>query len=134
MRLVGDNSHLRIALRQAIRPIEMATPRDWFPRDPAKSLAAMRTGECDAALHDAAMVSELRRAERWQKFSATLPQRDPSRLTIAANKEKAGVAAALASVAGKWREAGQWKLWNETWAADIDFEVYLEQDAPDCHQ
>ena len=40
---------------------------------PADSLLALRTGACDAAVHDDTMLNELLRLPEWKKFSARLP-------------------------------------------------------------
>src|SRR3546814_5705323 len=40
---------------------------------PADSLLALRTGGCDAAVHDDVMLKELLKLPEWKKFSASLP-------------------------------------------------------------
>jgi len=100
---------------------------------PAKSLAAMRSGQCDAAIDDADMVRVMMKMERWQKYRATLPPRDQMHLVFAVAKGDRQSAQALNAVARHWRWSRQWGKWIGSWVADVDFEAYLEQDAPDCH-
>jgi polar amino acid transport system substrate-binding protein len=100
---------------------------------PAKSLAQMRTGECEAAIDDEVLLREMIRQPNWAKFSATLPTLDPSRLVFAANTGDQVLVAALKAVAGRWSRRDDWPAWRSQWADDVGFEVLLEQDAPDCH-
>jgi polar amino acid transport system substrate-binding protein len=98
-------------------------------RAPAKSLAQTRTGDCDAAIHDEAVLRELVKQPSWEKFSATLPPSDPYRLVFAVNAGDQLSAKTLKAIARDW----SWPAWQQKWAAEVAFEVYLEQDAPDCH-
>jgi polar amino acid transport system substrate-binding protein len=96
---------------------------------PAKSLAQTRTGDCDAAIHDEAVLRELVKQPNWEKFSATLAPSDPYRLVFAVSAGDRSSAKALKAIAHDWN----WPAWQQKWAAEVAFEVYLEQDAPDCH-
>ncbi|MFD1198730.1 substrate-binding periplasmic protein [Brucella gallinifaecis] len=101
-------------------------------RAPALSLMLVRTGECDAALHDAELLAMLFADRNWHKFSATLPPVETSSLVVevAENPElQVKVQSALALLA---REE-LWQARRARWARNVSFEVYLEQDAPDCH-
>lgn len=104
-------------------------------KSPAKSLATMRTGGCDAALDDAEVVRRLigQNLGRWDKFSATLLPLDPQRYVFAAAKGDIDSGDQLRDVVRGWRRDDQWLVWLRSWVADVDFETYLEQDAPDCH-
>jgi polar amino acid transport system substrate-binding protein len=124
---VSETKYAARALVQSIGAVAVTF------HDPAKSLAAMRSGACDAALHDEAMISGLIKTERWQKFSATLPPRAHRQMVIVTTGQSAATAMALGRLARIWRETDRWSRWIGTWAADVDFEAYLEQDAPDCH-
>lgn len=102
-------------------------------RTPAHSLVLMRTGGCDAALHEADQLSALFALPDWQKFSATLPPRDPDPLVLilapGAESLRGQVEEALAAIAAP----GSWAARNARWARNVALEVWLEQDAPDCH-
>lgn len=96
----------------------------------ANALVALRTGACDAAVADASLLQQLLGYPEWKKFSARLMPR----------AEEPLVALWPANLA-PWR---QWELrrrlgaevlqkMRTTLARSIAFEVYMDQDAPDCH-
>lgn len=96
----------------------------------ANALVALRTGQCDAAVADESFMQQLLSYPEWQKFSA--------RLTPATHEPLVALWPARLSLRQQWearkitgksalREARQ------TLARSIAFEVYLDQDAPDCH-
>lgn len=100
-------------------------------RAPALSLMKVRTGECDAGLHEAALLQELFRQPDWQKFSATLPVRAEAPLVLGITDPAAlpMVQAALAPITTQ----KAWQARIARWGRNVAFEVWLEQDAPDCH-
>jgi polar amino acid transport system substrate-binding protein len=102
---------------------------------PAKALAAMRTGDCDAVIDDAEVVRRIlsKNLDRWYKFSATLPSEDWQKYVFATAEGDLDSKHLLQGVVREWRRQGQWTVWIWSWATDVDFEEYLEQDAPDCH-
>ena len=101
-------------------------------RAPALSLMLVRTGACDAAVHDRALLATLFEDEAWRKFSSDLPPRAASEL-VAIVRPDAGIAAELAPVAAELASGEGWEARRARWARNVAFEVYLEQDAPDCH-
>lgn len=101
-------------------------------RAPALSLMLVRTGECDAALQDAALLARLFEDQNWHKFSATLPPVETSSLVVEVAKNSGlrnQVKTALDTLSGD----AAWHARRARWARNVSFEVYLEQDAPDCH-
>ncbi|MDH2328987.1 hypothetical protein QCN27_19245 [Cereibacter sp. SYSU M97828] len=97
---------------------------------PALSLMRVRTGECDAALHDAGALAALFADPDWAKFSATLPPREvPALRATASPALLSRMTDALAAIASP----AAWQIRNAAWARDVALEVWLEQDAPDCH-
>lgn len=102
-------------------------------RAPADALLAVRTGACDAAVHDSAMLEELIRLPEWKKFSARLPAGAgvPLSFAVAAGDDK--TAAFLRRVVDDWRASGYLAQAMKTAVRHIAFEVYLDQDVPDCH-
>lgn len=101
--------------------------------DPAKALAAMRAGECDAAVVDSTLAAQFVPLERWKKFGATLPARDVSQLVFKTAPGDRLSTRRLQRIADAWHRQRSWQAWTKTWATEVDFEAYLEQDAPDCH-
>lgn len=101
--------------------------------DPAKALAAMRAGECDAAIVDSTLATYFAPLERWKKFNATLPARDLSQLVFVAAPGDRLSARQLQRIADGWQRQKNWQSWAKAWVTEVDFEAYLEQDAPDCH-
>ncbi|NYT36521.1 transporter substrate-binding domain-containing protein [Allopusillimonas soli] len=102
-------------------------------RAPADSLLALRTGGCDAAVHDAYMLNTLLAYPEWKKFSATLPPGPKRDLVFVASRDNAKAVAALHSLTRGWRGKHYLDELNETRVRDIAFEVYLDQEVPDCH-
>lgn len=100
---------------------------------PADSLLALRTGQCDAAVHDSAMLNELIRLPEWKKFSSKLPAGPSVPLVFVAPAGDTGAVAYLKQVAGEWQANGYLNQLVTKTARQIAFEVYLDQDAPDCH-
>ncbi len=100
-------------------------------RAPAFSLMKVRNGECDAGLHEAALLHQLFQRPEWQKFSASLPvQRQATLvLSVADPASLPQVQAALAPITTDQA----WQRRSARWARNVAFEVWMEQDAPDCH-
>lgn len=100
---------------------------------PADALIAVRTGLCDAAVHDSAMLEELIKLPEWKKFSARLPAgpRNTLAFVVPAHDKKA--IAALRKVADEWAASGFADAVTKKAVQAIAFEVYLDQDVPDCH-
>lgn len=96
----------------------------------ANALVALRTGECDAAVADRDFLEQLLSYPEWSKFSARLlPQAEEPlvalwsvRLPLAQRLQMRRLFNSSAV-----QEA------RKTQARSIAFEVYLQQEAPDCH-
>ncbi|MGQ4273883.1 transporter substrate-binding domain-containing protein [Terrihabitans sp. B22-R8] len=102
-------------------------------RAPAGALMAVRTGECDAALHDRALLDALFKDDSWSKFSATLPATAPSTLVVALPRQNSPLLADIRAALPVIAEAENWEARRARWARNVAFEVYLDQEAPDCH-
>ncbi|MEO8408446.1 MAG: transporter substrate-binding domain-containing protein [Oxalobacteraceae bacterium] len=100
---------------------------------PADSVLALRTGACDAAIHDDAMLDELLKLPEWKKFSARLPVGPRASLVLIAAEGDAATRAFLKKIALKWSQQNYWAQIGKKWANDVAFEVYLTQSVPDCH-
>ena len=100
---------------------------------PTDSLLALRVGSCDAAVHDSAMLEELIKLPEWKKFSARLPTGDRSTLYFAVPAQDKGSAEFLKRVARDWASAKYLNQAMNKAVRHIAFEVYLDQDVPDCH-
>lgn len=108
-----------------------AVPRPQ--RAPALSLLRVRTGECDAALHEADQLNVLLAQPEWQKFSATLPPRDPLPLGVSVPAADPGLIGQVEEILTAVASPPAWEARHARWARNVAFEVWLEQDAPDCH-
>lgn len=107
---------------------------EMIKRAPADSLLAVRTGECDAAVHDNTMLEELIKLPEWKKFSARLPVVAPrATLAFIVPKGDARSAAALSRIAKDWSNSRYPDHLVAKAVRHIAFEVYLDQDVPDCH-
>lgn len=102
-------------------------------RAPADSLLALRTGVCDAAVHDDAMLNALLTLPEWKKFSARLPVQDPQQLMLAVRADDAAMLAAVRQAGADWRRNDFWPALKKKWVNNVAFEVYLDQNVPDCH-
>ncbi|WP_151633833.1 type 2 periplasmic-binding domain-containing protein [Noviherbaspirillum aerium] len=107
---------------------------EMLKRAPADSLLAVRTGECDAAVHDNTMLEELIKLPEWKKFSARLPVVAPRAslaFIVPAGDDRS--AATLTRIAKEWSASRYPDHLVAKAVRHIAFEVYLDQDAPDCH-
>jgi len=102
-------------------------------RAPADSLLALRIGRCDAAVHDNTMLEELIKLPEWKKFSARLPVGPRTPLEFVVPGDDAKSIAFLRQLASDWRTSGYLDQLLKKRARSIAFEVYLDQDVPDCH-
>lgn len=100
---------------------------------PADSLLALRSGVCDAAVHDDTMLNELLKLPEWKKFSARLKVGPRAVLVLIAPAGDADTLAFLKKTTRTWAGNGYWTQIREKWASDVAFEVYLDQNVPDCH-
>ena len=101
-------------------------------RAPADSLLAVRVGECDAAVHDDTLMKELLKLPEWKKFSAQLAPTSRQQLVLKVRGADATDLAALRQAAARW-SGDYWAGVKKKWANDVAFEVYLDQNVPDCH-
>lgn len=102
-------------------------------RAPADSLLAVRVGGCDAAVHDHVMLEELIKLPEWKKFSARLPAGPRTTLAFIAPANDKKTAAVLKQVADEWKAKNYSEELVKKAVRHIAFEVYLDQDVPDCH-
>lgn len=100
---------------------------------PADALIAVRVGECDATVHDNTMLEELIRYPEWKKFSARLPTGPRNTLAFIVPVEDKKSATFLKQVVADWTANGHLDKLMKTAVHNIAFEVYLDQNAPDCH-
>ncbi len=102
---------------------------------PADSLLALRTGGCDAAVHDDIMLKELLKLPEWKKFSATLtpPSNAKASLAFVVPESQTETIAAIKDLLKQWRRQDYLNTLKKRRVHDIAFEVYLDQVIPDCH-
>jgi len=102
-------------------------------RAPADSLLAVRIGQCDAAVHDDTMLKELLKLPEWKKFSAQLPPQSRSALMIKVPAVDSGAIAYVRQTVTEWSRGDFWPVLKKKWTNTVAFEVYLDQNVPDCH-
>jgi polar amino acid transport system substrate-binding protein len=102
-------------------------------RAPARTLAFVRSGSCDAAVHDDVLLKHLFADRNWQKFSATLPVILPSELVLLLPRQSGNAVSKLRTAFLKITEPASWNERYRQWATNVALEVYLDQDGPDCH-
>ncbi|MFD4836865.1 transporter substrate-binding domain-containing protein [Achromobacter sp. NPDC058515] len=103
-------------------------------RVPSDALVAVREGACDIGLVDDAAWEPLVRFPEWKKFSSTLAADGArhERVWLLAAGDQAS-RAWLGQEMRTWDRAGAWKAMATKWARDVAFDVYLDQEVPDCH-
>lgn len=98
----------------------------------ADALLGVRTGQCDAAVHDDIVLNRLLALPEWKKFSARLTADSSVPLMLVFPRE--GVAAnKIAKAAEQWRASRSNDARLNSLVNQIAFDVYLKQDVPDCH-
>jgi len=102
-------------------------------RAPADSLLAVRIGQCDAAVHDDTMLKELLKLPEWKKFSAQLPPQSRSTLMIRIPAADSTAIAYFRQAVVEWSRGDFWAALKKKWTNTVAFEVYLDQNVPDCH-
>jgi len=102
-------------------------------RAPADALLALRTGGCDAAVHDDVMLRALLAYPEWKKFSASLAPGPAARQVFLVPKENQALAGLLQRMVRNWQSEHRQEKLLARMARDIAFEVYLDQTVPDCH-
>lgn len=102
-------------------------------RVPSDALVATREGACDVAVIDDAVWAPLMRYPEWKKFSSTLTLEGPRAERVWLVASQGGQAGLLAEAMREWRRDGAWKAMTDKWARDVAFDVYLDQEVPDCH-
>lgn len=99
----------------------------------ADALIKVREGACDAAVSDDRLLEEILRMPEWKKFSARLPAQETAPLVVLANSGNAAAVQAAHDLAKQWNARGPRTEVLKKKAYDIAFEVYLGQEAVDCH-
>lgn len=101
---------------------------------PADVLLALRTGACDAAVQDDAVLNGMLDLPEWKKFSASLPLNGrPATLSFALRPADTELGAYLQQPGKRWDSSAYWADMQKKWISNVAFEVYLDQNVPDCH-
>jgi polar amino acid transport system substrate-binding protein len=79
------------------------------------------------------MLEELIKLPEWRKFSARLPVGPRMSLAFVLPADDKKSAAVLRQVAYSWAANGYLDRLMGKMVRQIAFEVYLDQDVPDCH-
>lgn len=101
---------------------------------PSDALVAVREGKCDLGLIDQTVWQDLQRFPEWKKFSATIELPDhPRTLSWLLPAGNGAQAEWLRAQMQQWDATDQWAVFRKKWATDVAFDVYLDQEVPDCH-
>jgi len=109
-----------------------ATVRPY--RVPSDALVEVREGSCDVGLIDDIAWAPLMKFPEWKKFSSTLNEAGPrvERVWLISANDRV-TRAWLTDAMQQWRREGIVQGMVEKWARDVAFDVYLDQEVPDCH-
>lgn len=124
---VAKGGHYVGTLSQRYGAIEQVYPAA------ADALIKVREGACDAAVSDDRMLDELLSMPEWKKFSARLPAQETVPLVILAAGDNAEAVRVARDLARQWNGRGRMNEILKKRTYDIAFEVYLGQEAVDCH-
>ncbi|MBV7485914.1 transporter substrate-binding domain-containing protein [Bordetella sp. BOR01] len=103
-------------------------------RVPSDALVAVREGACDIGLVDDTTWAALMQFPEWKKFSATLPLDGPEAERVwLVRADDTAAGRWLAAAMREWQGQGAWRAMTGKWARDVAFDVYLDQEVPDCH-
>src|SRR5690606_27591162 len=102
-------------------------------RAPADALLDLRIGGCDATVHDSTMLEALIQFPEWKKFSARLPILQERELSFIVPDGAAEHTELLRQQVEAWRTELLLPKLTAQAARDIAFEVYMDQEVPDCH-
>jgi polar amino acid transport system substrate-binding protein len=100
---------------------------------PADSLLAVRTGACDAAVHDSAILEELIKLPEWKKFSASLYLGPTAEQYFIVRSDDTETLNAVKKTVSEWQRTDFINQEIKRMVRHIAFEVYLDQNVPDCH-
>lgn len=98
-----------------------------------EALVALRIGDCDVLVHDSALLEELLRLPEWKKFSRRLPTRPRRTLAVLVPRDDGEGAGRIRSIVSDWKATSFPESLVKDAVRDIAFEVYVEQEVPDCH-
>src|SRR5690606_9156293 len=102
-------------------------------RAPADALLDLRIGGCDATVHDSTMLHALLAFPEWRKFSAQLPIQEERELAFVVSDPAADWVQEVRSAVRNWQSQKLLAKLTQQSAHDIAFEVYMDQEVPDCH-
>ncbi len=102
-------------------------------RAPADSLLAVRIGSCDAAVHDSAILEELIKLPEWKKFSASLYLGPTAEQYVLVGRKDTKTLNAVKKSVAEWQRSDFINQEIKRMVRHIAFEVYLDQNVPDCH-
>lgn len=108
-----------------------ATVRPY--RVPSDALVAVREGNCDIGLVDDVAWTPLMKFPEWKKFSSTLGEEGPRNERVWVVQDDPVTQAWMSATMAEWRRDGVIQSMIDKWARDVAFDVYLDQEVPDCH-
>ena len=101
---------------------------------PTDALLALRTGQCDAAVHDEFLLQALLKLPEWKKFSAKLTYKGEKQpLVFLAAADDTVALDAIRQLTKEWKAKDRLAELTKSRANNMAFEVYLDQEVPDCH-
>lgn len=108
-----------------------ATVRPY--RVPSDALVAVREGNCDIGLVDDVAWTPLMKFPEWKKFSSTLDAQGPRSERMWVFQDDPATRVWMNAAMAEWRRDGVIQSMIDKWARDVAFDVYLDQEVPDCH-
>ncbi|MDO8299038.1 transporter substrate-binding domain-containing protein [Lacisediminimonas sp.] len=97
------------------------------------ALVALRTGGCDAVVHDSTVLQELAGQPEWKKFAARLPLGEARTLAFVIPAGERQTVAQLTQIVGDWNAKSVPHALARKVASKLASAVQLTQKAPDSY-
>lgn len=97
------------------------------------ALVALRTGGCDAVVHDSTVLQALAGQPEWKKFAARLPLGESRTLAFVIPAEESETVARLKEIVGDWHARSYPHALVQKVASKVAADVHMAQKAPDSY-
>jgi polar amino acid transport system substrate-binding protein len=97
------------------------------------ALVALRTGRCDAVVHDSTVLQELASQPEWKKFATIIPLGEARTLAFVIPAEERQTVAQLKQIVGDWNAKSVPHDLARKVASKLAWAVHMTQKVPDSY-